>query len=80
MEPEQFIAFVASVRVNINKLIASANAMEDLVRRVEEEIDRTDPIALPLSQAEVDHIFTVYAPLWAAAGSKANTDLAALGF
>lgn len=64
MTPEQLVTTVQTIRATIGPGKLAWDKLDALVRRVERKIDRSDPLDLPLSQTEVNHIVSVYAPLY----------------
>lgn len=67
MNPQTLVATVATIRTAVWAGKRAWQSLDQLLARVERNIDRSDPVSLPLTQAEVDNIVAVYTPLYNAA-------------
>lgn len=74
MNPQQLIDFLATLGPATRAGITAWRKFDELVQEVKAVAIKSD-LALPLSQAEVDHILQVYTPLY----NQALTDIELAG-
>lgn len=79
MTPQELTNIVAFIKETKGKLNASVSKFNELTERVEGVIDRSDPLSLPLSQTETDHIVNTYAQLYLNALKEIETITDLLG-
>ena len=79
MTPQEFTDLVNNLRIMTQNVKQAAFELDSLVERVQILIDRSDPLSLPLSQAEVDHMVAVYSPLYITALTNLEIASDALG-
>lgn len=64
MNPTNFPPFIEDLRNKAQANLDAAIALNQLVGRVKARIDRSDPLSLPLSQADVDRILLIQTPIY----------------
>lgn len=79
MTPQEFTDLVNNLRVMTQSVKSKAQLLDALIERVQILIDRDDPLTLPLSQAEVDHMINLYSPMYIAALQAVEVATDALG-
>lgn len=64
MTPQDFLTFISQLESNIKDGMKGYGDLTLLVGRVRSVTDRTDPMAMPVNQAEIDNIMRIETPLY----------------